>query len=811
MNFFFKNPAFRYFVLFSAGILAQDYLRLESKIILCSVLFLLILLISFHLMRIPEFLTNLSLAMIIFATGSLKAGMDLERNEVNSVKYISDTRKNSFAVLTGIITEIPETDEKGIKLIIECRNFITPTDTLRISGRVIASVKKDIYSKKSGQLPEILPGDEVSLKGKLSSPPGRRNPGEFDYREYLALKDIYKLFFTYGYRNLKVLSHGNLDFIYQRIIFPSKLFALRNIDTLLYGDNASYLKGLVTGERSDISPETKEAFINAGVMHLIAVSGLNVAYVILSVTIVLSLLRIPFKFRIIITCFFLIFYCMFTGSPASILRASYMGILILFSFIIERKIFFYNIISVSALLILLYDTRLLFDTGFILSYSATISMVIIYKRFEESFLRSVETRHSGFSKAFRWILVLFFTSLAAQIGTLPLTSLYFGKISLISLIVNVAAVPLANISLAIGFLQITAAVISFQLSSAVAEANSILLGFQLGFIKFFGGLDYSFIYIKNFNPVFIFLYYLMFGLILFSRSIHVFFRNVLISVLACCIIYIFSKGENSDLKVTFLDVGQGDCALIETADGRNILVDCGNFSKNFDSGEKTIAPFLRRKGIRELDMIILTHLHMDHIGGLNYLLRNFSVGRIIESGQKHRTEYTIETDSLIRSKNIERVIVKSGDMIDRLRDLRIYFLFPTKEITDKSDDPKYGNLNNGSVVFLLKYKETEILFTGDIESSDEKFLTDKYSGFLKADILKTAHHGSITSSTVPFIIKNSPSAAVISCGLYNKFNHPSDIVLNRLQSSGAEIFRTDKEGAVILETDGTVINISNIK
>jgi len=187
------------------------------------------------------------------------------------------------------------------------------------------------------------------------------------------------------------------------------------------------------------------------------------------------------------------------------------------------------------------------------------------------------------------------------------------------------------------------------------------------------------------------------------------------------------------------------------------------------------------------------------------------VKSIIESGQKHRTKFTAQTDSLANANKVSRVTVRSGDLIDDIKDMRMYFLFPTKERAEASAHPKFGNLNNGSVTFKLKYKEAEILFTGDIEGEGELFIRDHYSEFLKTDVLKVAHHGSVSSTTIPFTIKNSPEAAVISCGKFNKYNHPSDIIINRLTKTGAEVFRTDTDGAVILETDGYEIDITNIK
>jgi len=168
-------------------------------------------------------------------------------------------------------------------------------------------------------------------------------------------------------------------------------------------------------------------------------------------------------------------------------------------------------------------------------------------------------------------------------------------------------------------------------------------------------------------------------------------------------------------------------------------------------------------------------------------------------------------DSLIEAKNISRQIVRSGDYIDDFDDLRIYYLFPANNFVTGSGYTIDNNLNNGSVTFKLKYKNSEFFFPGDIEKDGERFLYEQYGEFLKTDLLKVAHHGSITSSTIPFIIKNKPGYAVISCGMYNKFNHPSDIVLNRLDKTDAIVHRTDLNGAVIFESDGKSIEVREWK
>jgi competence protein ComEC len=799
----FQNiPAFKFSLLLIAGILIGSEYSFRSDIL---VIILFVILISIYIICRSELNPIFNFVLISFAIvlfGIFKSNLDFFMTGENSIKEISPTGKKSITELIGIIKELPDYDSNRVRFILSSEIIISQKDSAEVNGDVIVTLRKDIFSKINTQPPLLQAGDRVALTGKLSDAPSQRNPGEFDYKKYLTIQNIFKTFFVTGYKNIYIISNNNLGYFTRNILYPAKIFALKNIDNNLYGDEAAFLKGLVTGERSDITSEMKDDFVKAGVMHLIAVSGLNVAYIIISVTLFLSLFRIPPAARSIITIAFLIFYCLLTGSPASIVRATIMGVLVLTAFLIERRINFYNAIGIAAMIILIYDSKQLFDPGFILSFSATLSMVIIYSKFEKPVVKKISEWNSKGKKFTLWISVLFFTTLSAQLGTLPLTALYFGKISIISVVANLIAVPLANLSLAIGFFQIVTASVSEYLSSVISETNNLLLIFQLEFIKWCASLDFSYIQSAGFNFSDLICYYLILTILLTAK----FKREILFRIILCFLIFAGSKTYGLEftrkLRVTFLDIGQGDCALIQTADDQNILVDCGTMTFTYNSGERTIAPYLRRNGISKIDLLIITHLHSDHIGGINYLLQNFKIGKILESGQRIRTQFTKTMDSLIACNGITREKIRSGDLINDLNNLRLYFLFPTNDFVDAAGNTIGNNLNNGSVTFILKYKDTRFFFGGDIEKEAEKFLNDTYSDFLRTDILKVAHHGSNTSTTILFIIKNKPEYAIISCGMFNKFNHPSDIVLNRLENMGVKTYRTDLDGAVIIDSDG---------
>jgi competence protein ComEC len=243
-------------------------------------------------------------------------------------------------------------------------------------------------------------------------------------------------------------------------------------------------------------------------------------------------------------------------------------------------------------------------------------------------------------------------------------------------------------------------------------------------------------------------------------------------------------------------VGQGDCTLIETPDGSNILIDCGMKDFKFNSGENTIVPYLKRKGISQIDLLVLTHLHNDHIGGIESVLQNFKIKKIIDNGTKENNSLVNRMENLITENKIPRIKLYSGDFIEGFGNIRLYILNPDK------NDSLITNEHAKSIVVKLKYENTEALFIGDLNVQGDNLMTGTYGDFLKSNILKVSHHGSKNASSVPFLMKCRPDYAVISCGKDNVFGHPSELVLTKLDALGSEILRTDKDGAIIFESDG---------
>ncbi len=801
---FLKNiPAVKFFIFFALGVIAGNFFFFSAQylFILLDILFLfnLVLLIKSS----ENNLRQVTLILLIFIAGLFKSNIDFHLIESNSIKKFPDSGKDNYVQLTGVVRNIPDYDSGRVRFVLSSENIITMKDSFNIAGDVIVRIFKS-GQKIEDNAKELEEGDRVSLIGRLSTPQPMRNPDEFDYKRYLQLQGIDKIFSVNGYNFYEVISKENLSFLDKYIIYPSKKFALNNINRFVPGDEGAFLKAIVTGERTDITREMKVDFVNAGVMHLIAVSGLNIAYVIIFLTILFSILRIPQPYRLILIIILLFYYCLFTGSSPSIVRATFMGVIILTGFQIQRKIVIYNVIGFSGLLMLVYDSKQLFDPSFILSFAAVLSIVFLYKRFEDLFVMRVRT-NTLWKKFLFWMMVTFFITLAAQIGTLPLTALYFNKLSIVALLVNIFSVWASNISLAMGFLQILVGTFSDFLSSIIGEFNYWFLKIQLGFIKYSAQLPFSYVNIYKFSLVNLLLY-LVFVINIFTLKKYNWVFRSAVGVSIIIAFYLTNLDFNKNLKIAFLDVGQGDCAVIHTPEGKTIVIDAGGQNFNYNAGENTLTPFLKRNDIEKIDLLVFTHLHMDHIGGLKYILENFRVDNVLESGQHYNSPYCNSIDSIIRVNKIPRSIMRFGDVI-KSDEFRLYCLFPSEEFVRVSSDYSNSNLNNGSVVLKFKYKDTEVLFTGDAEKESEGFITQSYGSFLSCDILKAGHHGSITSTTIPLALKSNPKLALISCGLYNIYNHPSDIVLRRLKRLGTEIHRTDLDGALIVESDGKKINV----
>jgi competence protein ComEC len=274
--------------------------------------------------------------------------------------------------------------------------------------------------------------------------------------------------------------------------------------------------------------------------------------------------------------------------------------------------------------------------------------------------------------------------------------------------------------------------------------------------------------------------------------------------------FFFSTFDNDEilsedkLSVVIIDVGQGDAILLKFPKGTTALIDAGDVTRSYDNGERVILPLLEYLGIEKIDYAFVSHIDADHYAGFVSLVHLGVIRKIYKPSIDTSLTKDIKFEKYLSEMKIPVEYYKKEKLM--IDDVPLFIL---------NDDDIMNNYNFGSNdrsgVFKLIYGNTSFLFTGDIEKKAEKIYAEKYNSFLDSDLLKTGHHGSKTSSTETFLNYVTPELSIISAGIENKFNHPSPEVLDRLENFGSEIYRTDKQGALIFESDGETINFIDWK
>jgi competence protein ComEC len=447
----------------------------------------------------------------------------------------------------------------------------------------------------------------------------------------------------------------------------------------------------------------------------------------------------------------------------------------------------------------------IYNPGFQLSFSAVLAIGILYPYFQKMIFK-LHLKH----KWVEYILLFFGVSLSAQIGTLPFTLAYFSKLSVIALFANLLVIPAVGVIIGIAFITIFIGSISYGFAIYFAAANDLFSSWMISFIKYTGSLDYSFLWIRNYSLYDAIIFYAGLILILFTlNNTSKSFLKISLVLILISSIFVYSRFDDKELleenklSVFMIDVGQGDAFLIKFPNGKTALIDAGEANPFIDNGERVIIPLLDYLGISKINFGFISHLDLDHYGGFVSLIYNNRIHEVYrplpDSGSK----------SIRLEKFLKEMKVKTGIYDKKTFDVgnaKIYFLNDPHNYSYKS-----FSSNNKSGIIKIVYGKTSFLFVGDCEHPAEYFLASNFGNMLDSDVLKVGHHGSATGSSEVFLNLVSPNISLVSAGIKNKFNHPAESVINSLEEINSVIYRTDKVGAVLLESDGNEIKQVNWK
>jgi competence protein ComEC len=258
-----------------------------------------------------------------------------------------------------------------------------------------------------------------------------------------------------------------------------------------------------------------------------------------------------------------------------------------------------------------------------------------------------------------------------------------------------------------------------------------------------------------------------------------------------------AEAARKDLVVTFLDCGQGDAAVLQMPGGKVALIDGGPLEDGdgFDAGRDVVLPFLQAQGIRRVDYLVISHPHLDHLGGFKHILENFEVGTVLDPGYSYPSPDYKDVLELVKQKRVGYNVVRSGQTLNWDPALNVRTLGPPDPLP--WDDP-----NENSLIIQVVHGKVGFMFTGDVEEAGEYEMVIRHGPQLKTQVLKVAHHGSNTSTKKEFLDYVQPETAVISCGRFNRFRHPSKKILSRLEDYKVKVYRTDTQGHIVVRSDG---------
>lgn len=664
--------------------------------------------------------------------------------------------------------------------------------------KVRGLVKVDIYKNKA----PLSFGDEVMLEGLLSRPNSLRNPNLFDYSKYLAIKDIYSALKVKEGFFIGALGAGS-PYIIKKTAYNLRYKIRHVLDRYFDEPFAGFLKAILIGDRAALNETLSDDFIKTGTVHVIAISGLNVALIAAIFLFILGVLRVPKRLNLVLTMLFLIFYSIVAGSSPPIIRAVIMFSIFVLGSVINREADTLNSLSAAAILVLLWNPKELFDPSFQLSFISIASIIIFTPRIDALIGLDPAARTNMFARIKFYILKSISVSTAAWIGVSPLVSRYFNIVSPIAAIANILVVPALFAVTALSFLLIFVSAISDIFAIYLAGLICAIQGATFFTNHKLAGLPLAYFRIPSPTIGFLFSYYMLLSFPFLPKTmelgrIKIYKRYLFIIILLSFNLLVWKdvvNYGNDKLKITFLDVGHGDSILIQFPKKGTILIDGGSGGKGkFDIGKSVIAPYLWNSGITRLDAVILTHFHEDHIGGMLYILKNFNIGCAIDNGATVSASALYDRyKRIIKGKRIRRFVVGEGDEVSPLNDARLFILNP-----EKGDD--LLDSNDNSIVLKLVYKNSSVLFCGDITYKTMERLAS-YDGFLKSDILKVPHHGGAIGDekvVKDFFENVSPEISIISAGKRNSFQALLNKTADIITSLNSRSYITKDKGAIIV-------------
>jgi competence protein ComEC len=576
-------------------------------------------------------------------------------------------------------------------------------------------------------------GDKIYIEGEISVPNNNTIPNNFNYKDYLYHKYIY---YIIKIDKIKIISKNDNIFL----LIKNSIY--KRIDTIKYND---YLYAFILGKSYYIDSEVLNNYKINGITHLFALSGLHVSMFSSIILFILKKIKLSEKLSYFITSLFLIFFAFIASFTPSIVRSVLFFILSsinnVYYLYIKPKYLLYIVFSI----LIFINPFYIYDTGFILSFCISFFILLFNEK----------------NKINNNLLSILVISILSTLSSLPIIINMSYEINILGFINNLFFIP-----------YVTYIVFPLSIIVVFISKLSFILNFLIIIMEYVSKVSSNIFNIKLIFPkmslFLIIIYYVL--LILIVKKINL--KKIFIIYLS--FLY-FRCDFDKNNYVYFIDVGQGDSALIVTKNNKSILIDTGGkVGSNYSLMKSNSIPFFKSIGIRKLDYLFITHGDYDHAGYGIDLVNNFNV--------KNRFTNKGKYNSLEKKLNIKSF----NNSYIKIDNVEIYSL----------NSKLYNNENSDSLVLLVIIDNYKLLFMGDASINTEKDIMNNYD-IGDVFILKVGHHGSKTSSSEEFINSVNPKYSIISVGKNNKFGHPNKEVLDNLSNS--KIYRTDIDGSIMFK------------
>ena len=704
--------------------------------------------------------------------------------------------------ITGMIAEPPRVtrDADGVQHI---RYTVAVQTVLQAHEERTAHGKLYVYTRRDGAEDTLhgVIGDVITAEGKIRRPHGYQNPGQIDTVFLLRCDGITARLFARE-NDIKIVPNEEPTRVQSFLQWAADVRALylNRMAEVMPRSDAAAIFAMLFGGYDGIRPELLEAFTVTGIVHILSVSGSHISLLAAVIAWLALFLHLPRWLSAVMVILAIIVYVILAGLVPPAVRSGIMGAVAFLGIVLGRERDAQYLLVLTGLLMLMIAPLLLFHISFQLSFLATAGLLFL-----------APVLRACMAGLPRVLAASFSITMGAQLATLPILAWHFNQISLSSLLSNLLVVPIVDLIIVLGLGGGILAFLVPVLGSAAFALDSLLLGITFEMTRAIAALPFSQIWLPSMNVCAGIIYYLGLFIIIVPKTyritlfefIRIFWKNIVIVFsVSMMALFVWHITRPAEINVHFIDVGQGDAALVVTPHGHAMLFDTGGTrDAAFDVGARVDLPYLHHYGVRSVDYIFLSHAHEDHAAGAGAILSRMPVKHVYtadEGTAAYARSMRLGDDNplLMKLSRAEegQSITLDGVTVDVL-------------YAPLYSDVEHTTGNEVSNVYRVRYGNASFLFTGDLVKEHEEKMLARGTD-LHVTVLKVPHHGSDTSSSEAFVRAVNPLFAVFCVGADNAFGHPRPVVLERYEDIGARILQTSKDGAIVFRTDGKHLSVS---